>query len=107
VTRLSLAAAPEAAFRPATLMGRLTRLCPAGRTSAAGLRQFKEAFAPRWERLYLIAPSFPAMALAGWEIRRAIMSPDSLPADALPAARPSREEIGFASHRTPWHRKRR
>ena len=41
----------------------------------AGLRQFKSAFAPRWERLYLAAPNRLALALAAVDIARRIARP--------------------------------
>ena len=39
-----------------------------GGGAAEGLRQFKGAFGPQWERLYLVAPSLPLAVLAGAEI---------------------------------------
>jgi len=45
----------------------------------AGLRQFKSAFAPRWERLYLAAPNRLALALAAVDIARRIARPRRLP----------------------------
>jgi phosphatidylglycerol lysyltransferase len=111
VSRLSLAAVPEAAFGPNTLTARLTRLSPGGQAAARGLWQFKTAFAPRWERLYLIAPSWPSMAVAGFEIRRAITHPGPLatPGDAAPpsgqATAPRTAENGFASRLAAWQRK--
>ena len=107
VARLSLAAAPEGAFRKRSLCGRLARACRCG-AAADGLRQFKEGFAPRWERLYLIGPGWGALALAGWDIRRAVVAPGPLPAapqgPGLARAEPA--EIGFASLRAAWQRKR-
>jgi phosphatidylglycerol lysyltransferase len=86
VTRLSLAAVPEPAFPGRrTALSRLIRLFPGAARSARGLWQFKQAFAPRWERLYLIAPGFAAMALAGWDIRRAVTHPPPV-ASAVPTA---------------------
>jgi hypothetical protein len=53
--RLSLAAAPVTGFHdcPPILAQVTQRL---GYQSGAGLAQFKQAFAPRWEARYLIAP---------------------------------------------------
>ncbi len=48
-------------------------------TGGAGLRQFKACFAPRWERLYLAAPSRLALALAAVDIARRIARPRPLP----------------------------
>jgi phosphatidylglycerol lysyltransferase len=105
VSRLSLAAVPESAFGPNTLAARITRLLPGGQATARGLWQFKTAFAPRWERLYLIAPSWPAMALAGVEIRHAITHPGRLAPPAEQVAAPKRAENGFASRMAAWQRK--
>lgn len=68
IARLSLAAAPRL---PAWLR-RLTR-------TSDGLCQFKSAFAPQWQPLYIAAPSLPALALASAEIYRAIHNPPPLP----------------------------
>jgi phosphatidylglycerol lysyltransferase len=88
LTRLSLAAVPEAAFPdargPAATAGR--RIARgATRRAGAGLYQFKSAFAPRWERLYLAAPRRPDLVLAAIEIRRAILRPPPLAAPAAGA----------------------
>lgn len=75
VPRLSLAAVPLAALIPP----------PAGRLAAsahrlsggkdAGLAQFKSAFAPNWQTLYLAAPHKPGLVLSGAEISREVMRP--------------------------------
>lgn len=81
LTRLSLAAAPESAFPdargPAATAGR-RMVREATRRAGAGLMQFKSAFAPRWERLYIAAPRRPDLALAALEIRKAILRPGPL-----------------------------
>lgn len=97
VPRLSLAAVPEAAFglsRPTDRM--LARLGCDG----AGLLQFKTAFAPAWQPLYLAAPHRPALALAACEIARAIARPSPLPQGEQDHA-----EYGFASAGSAWHRR--
>lgn len=104
VPRLSLAAVGDGAFRAATLIGHLARLSRGAPEAAMGLWQFKQAFAPRWERLYLIAPSWPAMALAGWEIRRAILRPARLAAVSDNPDRRPEAENEIASPAVAWHR---
>jgi phosphatidylglycerol lysyltransferase len=105
VPRVSLAAVPNPAFADGKgLLARLTRWHPDAQAAALGLYQFKSAFAPQWERLYLVAPNWPAMALAGWEIRRAILHPAPLP--ALAAYSGDGTQIEIASAATAWHRKR-
>jgi phosphatidylglycerol lysyltransferase len=58
--RLSLAAVPVTGFQdcPKLLSQVTTRL---GYSGGAGLAQFKQCFAPRWEPRYLIAPSHIAL----------------------------------------------
>ncbi len=102
VARLSLAAVPEPAFAPRGVLGPIFRLWPGAARSAAGLRQFKGAFAPRWERLYLIAPGPVALALAGWDLRRAIAHPPPVAATPAPGA-----ETPIASPVSAWHMGRR
>ncbi len=90
ITRVSLAALPAAghagAPREAALRAWLIRKWGAG-----GLRQFKLAFAPRLEPLYLAAPSWPTMALAGADLARAIRWPEA--PDALPTPDPDTRQI--------------
>ncbi len=72
IPRLSLAGLPHP-----RLAARLERLrLPA---PGAGLAQFKRAFAPDWETLWIAAPGWPALALAAAEIARAVHNPDPLP----------------------------
>ncbi|EEW23986.1 phosphatidylglycerol lysyltransferase domain-containing protein [Rhodobacter ferrooxidans] len=100
--RLSLAAVPEATLKTHAILNRL--LSPHG----AGLAQFKHSFAPRWERLYLAAPSRPALLLCAAEIARAIHRPGPL----RPGPSPRRDEFPapqaeyeFAPAGAAWHSK--
>jgi len=96
IPRLSLAAVPEAAFgRALTLDHLLARFGCDG----AGLLQFKAAFAPRWQPLYLAAPHRPALALAACEISRAIAAPPP-----LRQTEQDHVEYAFASALRPWQR---
>lgn len=72
VPRLSLAAVPRPAPRwlPLTLAHRLDAY-----SGATGLRRFKSAFAPRWEPLYVAAPTRPALALGGLDLLDRITRP--------------------------------
>ena len=80
--RLSLSAVPLAALcaapkgRFASLIHRL-----AG-GNQSGLAQFKSAFVPRWQTLYLAARHKPALALATAEIAREVHFPPPLPTSA-------------------------
>jgi phosphatidylglycerol lysyltransferase len=75
VTRLSLAAIPARHFGLPRLLEPL--LQRAFRRSA-GLAQFKQAFAPRWEPRYMAARSWLALALVATETSRAILTPRPL-----------------------------
>ena len=80
--RLSLAAVPFDGPLASAALARLRhRLAP------AGLRQFKSAFAPEWETLYIAAPSRLALAVAGAEIAREILRPPAEPGQYAPASR--------------------
>lgn len=77
VARVSLAAVPAVPTghgRAAALAARLIDHLTGGR----GLRQFKAAFAPKWESLYIAAPGYYAVLLAGFDIARAISAPRHL-----------------------------
>lgn len=81
--RLSLAAVPHENLRAFTK--RLPHwLCP---EMGDGLSQFKNAFAPNWETLYIAAPSWPALVISGYDLARAIANPVALaPPEVLPNA---------------------
>lgn len=72
--RLSLAAVPR------DPSGRYNRLCRVidHATAASGLRQFKAAFAPSWEPLYVAAPSVLGLLVGGCDVARAIAFPSRL-----------------------------
>lgn len=92
ITRLSLAAAQ-----------RFPDLGPLLRRWIApqhGLCQFKSAFAPVWQPLYIAAPNRAALLLAGAEIYRAIHAPPPLTSDG---PHNLDEENKIASHGQPWH----
>ncbi len=71
IARLSLAAS----LAPRPLPRALQRFAA---HDDAGLARFKQMFAPRWQPLYLCAPHWPALALAGAEITRAVHHPAPL-----------------------------
>ena len=84
--RLSLAAAPAprrlAAHLPGRVPARLRRRLAArlsAREAACGLRRFKDGFAPRWQPLYLAAPSRPALLVAAADLALHIRAPAPLP----------------------------
>jgi phosphatidylglycerol lysyltransferase len=72
VPRFSLAAVPVApdVADPAPLRVLRRRLETA--SGAGGLRHFKQAFAPRWETLYIAAPSLLALAAGALDVAREI-----------------------------------
>ncbi len=75
VQRFSLAAVPTTPDKtdPALLAALRARFEAA--SGAAGLRQFKSAFAPHWETLYIAAPSRAALAAGALDITREITRP--------------------------------
>lgn len=102
VRALSLAAVPIGA-RPDE-RGPIAR---AGRALAGdmmrGLDQFKAGFAPRWQRLYIAAPSTLALVVVGVEIRHRVCRPAALARTGQPAGRKTEYEIAYG--RNPWQRK--
>lgn len=101
VQRLSLAAVPMASDPGERgLVARLGRLSAA--RSGLGLCQFKEGFAPRWQRLYIAGPSYLSLALVGWEIWTRVQHPSG--SDKLWVTARQHEEYEIASRRDPWHR---
>ncbi|MCK0143518.1 phosphatidylglycerol lysyltransferase domain-containing protein [Aliiroseovarius sp. F20344] len=71
-TRLSLAAVPLEGQMDEPWLFHRARLKLDQITGAAGLRQFKTSFAPRWETLYAAAPSRIALALGALDVTREI-----------------------------------
>ncbi|WP_375263509.1 phosphatidylglycerol lysyltransferase domain-containing protein [Palleronia sp.] len=69
--RLSLASVP---CPPAALPARLQEAC-ARRMGNAGLAQFKQTFAPRWETRYIAAPGLGSLAISWADIARCIQHP--------------------------------
>ncbi len=96
IPRLSLAAVPLAARGrgPAAALCRLLDHC----SGASGLRQFKSGFAPDWQPLYIAAPTWPGLMIAGLDVARAIAFPPAVPGHSptprpcppLPAQSPAR-----------------
>jgi phosphatidylglycerol lysyltransferase len=72
MARLSLAAAGTAARLPAWLARRFA-------AREMGLLRFKQLFAPKWQPLYITAPSRLALIVAAAEIARAVHLPAPLP----------------------------
>ncbi|XDA99760.1 phosphatidylglycerol lysyltransferase domain-containing protein [Sulfitobacter sp. LCG007] len=71
--RLSLAAVP-ACPDPSSAIHRDLAMRASALTGAPGLRQFKSAFAPRWQPLYLAAPSRIALLIAALDIARVVLT---------------------------------
>ncbi|MDP3339829.1 phosphatidylglycerol lysyltransferase domain-containing protein [Frigidibacter sp.] len=91
VPRLSLAAVPP---DPAQLRGLPALIWRMAARPPCGLAQFKAGFAPRWQTLYIAAPSPLGLALAAADIARAIRHPRPLPG----------AQYGFATTRPAWQR---
>jgi phosphatidylglycerol lysyltransferase len=71
-TRLSLAAVPLDDQKDEPLVFHYARAKLDRISGATGLRQFKSAFAPRWETLYAAAPSRAALAFGALDVTREI-----------------------------------
>ena len=78
LARLSLAAVPVAALTTAPRGVFAAQLHMRLGGNQAGLAQFKAAFVPRWQTLYLAAPGRTALAIAGAEIAREVRFPAPL-----------------------------
>lgn len=72
VPRVSLAAVPVAAADSDPAPLRLLRRQLEAASGASGLRQFKQAFAPDWETLYIAAPGRAALAVGALDVAREI-----------------------------------
>lgn len=102
VRNLSLAAVPIGAREGER--GPIARLGRAVAPEAMrGLDQFKSSFAPRWQRLYIAAPSWLALILVGAEIWRRVCRPQALA--NMSRTMGQDEEYEFAYRRDPWQRK--
>jgi phosphatidylglycerol lysyltransferase len=107
IARLSLAAVPEPGCGLPGVLGawfdKIAGIFGAG-AGAEGLRQFKAGFAPQWERLYILAPSLPALVVAGAEIARAVIAPAALPARGADrrAVQLHHEHYGIAGGDGAW-----
>lgn len=101
VQRLSLAAVPIGCdpHAPGAIAWLGRRF---GRASANGLFQFKSAFAPVWQPLYIAGPSTLALAVVGIEIWVRVHRTTRV-ANMSRTTR-SHEEYGFASARGAWQR---
>ena len=77
IPRLSLAALPPEPDQTRGVAAKIWKRA-ATQNGAAGLRQFKSAFAPNWQTLYLAAPNTAALTLAAASISHAIRRPPSL-----------------------------
>jgi phosphatidylglycerol lysyltransferase len=97
----SLAAVPiGACMAERGLIARLGRAVTGD--ASQGLEQFKAGFAPRWQRLYIAAPSILALAITGVEIRRQICRPAALAGTGRPERREVEYEIAYGCN--PWQR---
>jgi phosphatidylglycerol lysyltransferase len=93
ITRVSLASAGAAPALPVWLV----RWVGADET---GLHRFKQMFSPRWQPLYIAAPSRMALAIAGAEIARAVRRP--APVSRLRPAHDNLAANEFANGREAW-----
>lgn len=85
--RLSLAAVPLGKQDHEPMLFHMLRDRLDRTSGAAGLRQFKTSFAPRWETLYAAAPSRFALTLGALDVLREIAHPQ-LPPDKAQADAP-------------------
>lgn len=99
VSRLTLAAVPEPAFRTPGVL----RLLP-GHRRIAGLWQFKSAFGPRWERRYAAAPGRLALVVTLAEIALAVRFPAPV---QVAGVLPDRTAMHAKARATviPWRRR--
>ena len=102
ISRLSLAAVPDAALGRHDLTTRLMAAV-APEIAADGLYRFKSSFAPRWRPLYMIASNPVAMAVGSASLWRAITAPPPLTPTLMPEIEQDDAEYGFALDAAPWH----
>ena len=93
--RLSLSAVPLAALTPPPKPRIAAALHSLFGGKDAGLAQFKSAFAPQWQTLYLAAPNRLGIALCGAEIAREVLRPRPLST----TSHDDHAEYGFATAR--------
>ena len=100
--RLSLAAVP-ACPDPTSALHRWVARQVITRAGGPGLRQFKSAFAPRWQPLYAAAPSRLGLMLAlldiAWTVRSAPPVTTPRPTNASPSPHDEDENYEFAPAR--------
>lgn len=98
---LSLAAVPIGACKSERgLIARIGRAVTGD--ASRGLEQFKAGFAPRWQRLYIAAPSYLVLGLVGAEIRQRICRPAGVARNGHPGQGKTEYEIAYG--RNPWQR---
>ena len=110
VPRLSLAAAPETAFMAGRAAWALRQIRPLARLARLdaghGLRQFKEAFAPKWQPRYICARGWPELLVASASIARAVAFPRKLGAIPEEVAKiAASRDKRFALPVAIWHGK--
>ena len=102
INRLSLAAAPFSGISGDTVYSKLMQLVYRKNPRLAGLFQFKQSFAPRWEPIYIAAVSNSGLFFGAVDLFRLIQGVQTAHPSFDDAVHNDYVDYEFASHKGAW-----